>query len=57
MPKYAVYFTTQSENCVIIEADDEAEAYKVWPDEAFWNSEPKMLCKIVMDGIDVEELN
>jgi hypothetical protein len=57
VPKYVVYFTTQSDNCVIIEADDEAEAYEVWQDEAFWNSEPKMLCKIVMDGIDVEELN
>lgn len=57
MPKFAVYYTTEVEWCVIVEADDESHARDVWMDPAFWDSEPEAIHEDMMDtNVSVEEL-
>ena len=57
MPRFAVYYTTEVEWCVIVEADDESHARDVWMDPAYWDSEPEAIHEDMMDtNVSVEEL-
>ena len=57
MPKFAVYYATEVEWCVIVDADDESHAREVWMDSAYWDSEPEAIHEDMMDTtVSVEEL-
>ena len=49
MPRFAVYYTTEVEWCVIVEADDESHAREVWMDSAYWDSEPEAVREDMFD--------
>lgn len=49
MPKFEVYYCTETEWCVIVEAEDADHAAEVWWNEAFWDSEPEAVREDMMD--------
>lgn len=57
MPEFAVYYATENEWCVIVDADDEDHARKVWWDSAYWSREPECVCEDMIDtNVNVEEV-
>lgn len=57
MPEFAVYYATENEWCVIVDADDEDHARKVWWDSAYWSREPECVHEDMIDtSVNVEEV-
>ena len=57
MPKFAVYYATECEWMVQVEADDEYHAREVWWNDAHWLTEPECVSEDMVDtSVNVEEM-
>lgn len=58
MPKYEVYYATEREYMIIVNAESEDEARECWADEAYWESDPECVREDMIDtNVDVVEIN
>jgi len=57
MPKFAVYYATECEWMVQVEADDEYHAREVWWNDAHWLTYPECVREDMVDtSVNVEEM-
>lgn len=49
MPRFDVYYCTEVEYCVVVEAENEEEARECWMDQARWDDEPERVREDMMD--------
>lgn len=57
MPKFEVYYSTECEYVVIVDAEDATEASRVWMDSAYWVSEPEQVSEDMMStNVYIEEV-
>jgi len=56
MPQYEVFWDEVVTYSVLVEAENEDEARRRWPDPAYWDSEPEISGSDFTDSVEIYEV-